>query len=87
MGLKFREEDWIGGTNLESSAQREHFKCMKLMRLPKEYIDTVKRKALGGEPWDIVILRCQGDDEEELNTKGAGNQEAEARKVSRRPGE
>lgn len=54
---------------------------MKLMISPKERIYTVKRKALGSEPWDIPILRCQGDDEEELNTKGAGNQEVEAREV------
>lgn len=54
---------------------------MKLMSLPKEGTDTAKRKALGSEPWDIPILRCQGDDEEDLNTKGAGNQEAEAREV------
>lgn len=66
---------------MESSAQRRHFKCTKLMSLPKEGTDTAKRKALGNEPWDIPILRCQGDDEEDLNTKGAGNEEAEAREV------
>lgn len=66
---------------MESSAQSGHFICMKSMRLPKECIYTVKGEALGSEPWDIPILSYQGDDEEELNTKGAGDQEGEAREV------
>lgn len=72
---------------MESSAQRGHFICMKMMLLPKECRYTVKRKALGSEPWDIPILRYQGDGEEELITKGAGDQEGEAREVYRKPGE
>lgn len=66
---------------MESAAQRGCFICMKSMRLPKDCTYTVKRKVLGTEPWDIPILRYQGDDEEELNTKGAGDQEGEAREV------
>ena len=58
------------------------------MSSTKECIYIAEREALRSEPWGILILSCQGDDEEELrNTKVAEDWEGEAIEIKRKLGE